>query len=212
MDVVLELESDVLVDQEGRNLARLQDRGRLVLRQDTFRAGLKELETDAGGVCEDALGGARRNVGVEHESGLQFGLWLKFGRLLRGIRHELDGGLENPLADGEGRDLGRGRVEDGERAHSCLCKCLCTRGYCGVSVRAGPGAAAPRVVVGLESCALARLVCRLEGRNANASSLTVTLKELQDWDRLLARLLPKNLQHHSRCEFTGERTSVAGQL
>ena len=43
------------LDQEGRDRARLQDLGRLVLGQETCRALLEELETDAGGVREGAL-------------------------------------------------------------------------------------------------------------------------------------------------------------
>ena len=60
LDVVHELKNiDAHVDQEGSDLAGLQGRGWLVIvvLQETFRAGLEELETDARGVCEgDARG------------------------------------------------------------------------------------------------------------------------------------------------------------
>ena len=60
-----------LVDQEGRDLARLQDQGRPVGPQETYRPGLDELETDSRAVREGALGGLH---GMVHH--IRFGAWM----------------------------------------------------------------------------------------------------------------------------------------
>ena len=59
LDVNLELEGPQSVgDEEARDLARLEDRGQLVLSTGTCEIVLEDLDTDARGVREDAVAGA----------------------------------------------------------------------------------------------------------------------------------------------------------
>eukprot|EP00964_Phaeocystis_antarctica_P015510 scaffold8588_cov63-Phaeocystis_antarctica.AAC.4 len=77
LDVVIEPEGGILVDQEGRDLARLQDQGRLVGRQETCRPGLDELETDSRAVREGAHFGLHGMDSMVHR--IRYGAWMHTG-------------------------------------------------------------------------------------------------------------------------------------